>query len=203
MRDFKVELVPTSNIITTDYNPRFMDESEMEELSAEVDEFGLVENIVVNKRNMHCVGGNQRLEMARRKGWEKIPVVFVDLDDNEEIRLNLALNKIGGRWDTAKLADVFIKLAGETQNTGFTQEEIDKLLGSAKIEDLPAPDMEVTNQFVEFMFGSLQGTVRKETYEAFLQEVNRLADQHYPGHQEDFPLDPILEILAVPRPSES
>ena len=74
------------------YNPRKISTAAFEGLSKSIDEFGLVQDIVVNRRNMHVVGGHQRLKVLKAKKVVDVPVIFVDLDDTAEKTLNIALN---------------------------------------------------------------------------------------------------------------
>jgi len=84
-------------------NPRLMCESEMAKLMRSIQQFGMVEPLVVRRSDRLVVGGNQRLEAARALGLEQAPVVLVELSDAEAKALNLALNKIQGTWDLPRL----------------------------------------------------------------------------------------------------
>jgi len=90
------------------YNPRQITERQIEGLAASIEEFGLVEPLVWNKRTGNLVGGHQRLRILRAKGIPEAHVVVVDLDDERERALNLALNNphIAGDWTPDKLADL-------------------------------------------------------------------------------------------------
>lgn len=178
--DIQIELVPIEELIHPDYNPRYMPSDEMQRLVDELKEFGMVENIVVNKRNMNIVGGNQRKLALELAGEDKAPVYFVDLNDNEEKRLNLALNKIGGQWDNIKLKELLETLEGDFTNTGFTNEEMDELMNVAGITDLVAPEMENLQSIIDFKFGDIRGEVPKEIYENFVTEINRMKKYLYP-----------------------
>ena len=72
--------------------------------------------------------------MEAALGHEEVDVSVVDLDEIKEKELNIALNKIGGRWDTEKLGAVFDSLGDQALETGFTQPEIDEV--QAKLEQL-------------------------------------------------------------------
>ncbi len=194
-------MVHIKDLVHPDYNPRLMTEAEAGRLDEELDEFGMVENVVVNRRNMHIVGGNQRVGALRRKGEKKAPVVFVDLDDDAEIRLNLALNKIGGSWDNEKLRTlVFPKLGPDPRNTGFERQEIEGIL---KAVDRPPRESNSTSsssalpgvsQTVEFRFGDYKANVPREIYENFNCEIIRIKSKCWPK------LDP--QDISVIQPLE-
>ena len=125
---FKVEELKPAT-----YNPRKElkpGDTEFEKLRKSIEEFGYVEPIIVNIRNMTVVGGHQRLGVMKHLGITEVDCVVVDIDDNKEKALNVALNKISGEWDDEKLADLLkeLQLSGyDTSLTGFEIREIDEL----------------------------------------------------------------------------
>lgn len=119
------------------YNPRVElqpGDAEYETLKRSLEQFGMVEPVVWNERTNRVVGGHQRLTVEAALGHEEVDVSVVDLDEIKEKELNIALNKIGGRWDTEKLGAVFDSLGDRVLETGFTQPEIDEV--QAKLEQL-------------------------------------------------------------------
>ena len=77
------------------------------------------------------VGGHQRLKILQERGNKEVEVSVVDLPDNKEKALNLALNKISGEWDFPKLKDLLEELdAGgfDIEITGFDDKEIEDLM---------------------------------------------------------------------------
>lgn len=116
------------------YNPRRdlkPGDREYEKLKRSVTEFGLVEPIVWNERTGNIVGGHQRFKILRDLGQTEIDCAVVDLDENREKALNIALNKIQGEWDEGKLAELFagFDLADfDTTLTGFDADEIEAML---------------------------------------------------------------------------
>lgn len=114
------------------YNPRVELEPgmpEWEKLKRSIEELGNVEPIVWNKRTGNVVGGHQRLAVLKSLGYETVPCSVVDMDEHEEKLLNVALNKIKGRWDFDKLEKMLRDFDYEVASvTGFTPEEIAVLL---------------------------------------------------------------------------
>ncbi|MEG2679194.1 MAG: ParB N-terminal domain-containing protein, partial [Oscillospiraceae bacterium] len=125
-----------------DYNPRKHLEpgdAEWGKLEASIDTFGMVEPILWNEQTGNIVGGHQRYSVLQAKGVEETDVVVLNIDPEEEKILNVALNKISGRWDTEKLIDVLeeLKAAGSMEITGFDDWELDALkVTYDHIEDL-------------------------------------------------------------------
>ena len=75
-----------------DRNPRMISDDAMEGLSLSVQRWGLVQPIIVNTRSGHVVGGHQRLRVLVAQGAQTTDVIEVDLPDEEEAALNIALN---------------------------------------------------------------------------------------------------------------
>lgn len=111
-----------------DYNPRIQLEpgmAEYEKLKSSIETFGDVEPIVWNKRSGNVVGGHQRLTVLKDMGVETTLVSVVDLSDTEEKMLNVALNKIKGDWDKAKLEEILSEFnQKEAFVAGFDPDEI-------------------------------------------------------------------------------
>lgn len=114
------------------YNPRIQIEQgspEWEKIERSLKDFGYVEPIVWNEQTENVVGGHQRLAVLKSMGYETVPCSIVNLDENEEKLLNVALNKIKGKWDYDKLEDILREFDYEVASvTGFSPEEIAVLL---------------------------------------------------------------------------
>lgn len=124
----EIQNVSVEKLKFAEYNPRTISTHDFESLQRSIDEFGWVENVVVNKRNMTIIGGHQRVRAAQALKLEEVPVVFVDLDAGKEKALNVALNKIGGEFDNDQLSELLHDLEAEDFDlTGFTTEELEGL----------------------------------------------------------------------------
>ena len=116
------------------YNPRRIDDHDMDALRRSLRYFGTVEPIVVNKRSGRIVGGHQRVKAAKAEGMESLPVVYVDIDDPSEKQLNLALNRIHGEWEPDLLGNLLRELEAEGADlalTGFAEAELALLMAEA------------------------------------------------------------------------
>lgn len=117
-----------------------------EKLKQSIETFGFVEPIIWNKRTGNVVGGHQRLAVLRELGKQEAECVVVDLDEQNEKALNIALNKIQGEWDQEKLEAVLQDLDAtdyDTLLTGFGPGELEKLLNEDdKIKEDVAPEPE-------------------------------------------------------------
>lgn len=129
VQDIKVEQLNEAA-----YNPRIPLEPgmpEWEKLRNSIVQFGNVEPIVWNKRTGNVVGGHQRLKVLKSLGYEAVPCSIVDLSEEDEKLLNVALNKIKGQWDYEKLEELLSGFDREVATlSGFSEDEIAVILAS-------------------------------------------------------------------------
>lgn len=160
----KVETITLNEIKPAAYNPRIMSEEETEKLEKNLQEFGLVDPIIINLKNNQIIGGHQRYKILQKEqektGKQKeftliqmgdIGWVFLDEDmyindENHEKALNLALNKISGEWDTNKLqslleeitlTDLDVELTGfdNIDYTEINETTLDEILHTHTLND--------------------------------------------------------------------
>lgn len=130
----KLETLKINQLIPADYNPRKdlkPGDPEYEKLKRSIHEFGYVDPIIWNKQTGHVIGGHQRLKILQAEGLTEVDCVVVDFDEAKEKALNVALNKISGDWDQAKLGLLISDLeasAFDVSLTGFDENEITDLL---------------------------------------------------------------------------
>jgi len=114
------------------HNPRQMPEAEMQALMASLSEFGFVDPVLVRKGDRMVIGGHQRLEAAKRLGMTDVPVVELDLTDEQARALNVALNRISGEWDVPKLHELLEALPDDLAAlTGFDEKQMRKIAAEA------------------------------------------------------------------------
>ena len=128
----EIRKVKVSDLRTAEYNPRQdlkPGDSEYEKIARSIDEFWYVEPIVWNETTGNIVVGHQRLKILIERGETEVEVSVVRLNEHDEKVLNVALNKITGRWDTGKLTDLLKELQAEgaMEVTGFEDWELDAL----------------------------------------------------------------------------
>jgi DNA modification methylase len=126
MKDNKIEInqVEINSLKPAEYNPRKIDEKQEADLTNSIQEFGLVDPIIANSNQNRLnivIGGHQRLKIAKKLGYTKVPVVYLNLDETQEKNLNLRLNKNTGSWDFELLREIDIDTL---LNIGFSDEEI-------------------------------------------------------------------------------
>ena len=95
--------VKMSEIKPAPYNPRDISDGALSGLRQSLEKFGLVDLLVINKRNMRIISGHQRYKILQQDGVETVTAVMVDLDEVSEMAMNLTLNsqQIVGSWTKA------------------------------------------------------------------------------------------------------
>ena len=128
-----IEKKHIDTLLPADYNPRKdlkAGDPEYEKLKRSIEQFGYVEPVIWNKATERIVSGHQRIKVLREMGLESLDCVVVELSEEREKALNIAMNKINGEWDKDKLALLITELQAEDLDislTGFDPAEIDDL----------------------------------------------------------------------------
>jgi len=157
--------IPLKDLRRAAYNPRIMPSNEAEALQLSIKTFGFVEPVVVNEhacnlcgdRKNILIGGHQRLtalemliktatavpNLAMADDGTEIPATVVDLHLAQEKQLNIALNKLGGSFDTVKLKYLMREIMEmhttvDMAATGFTAAERDNLLQPIELNEAAA-----------------------------------------------------------------
>lgn len=129
----EIRTLNAAKLKAADYNPRRdlqPEDAEYQKLRRSIEEFGYIEPIIWNERTGRVVGGHQRLKVLLEQGAQEVECVVVELSDKDEKILNVLLNKVKGRWDIGKLADLLQQLdeARAMEVTGFEDWELQSLL---------------------------------------------------------------------------
>ena len=111
-------------------------------LKGVLEEIGWVQQVIINKRTGNLIDGHLRCQLAAREGNETIPVVYVDLSEEEEALVLSTLDPIAGMavTDKEKLDDLFRQFNSDNENVQKLISEIaekEKLeFGKKDIEDV-------------------------------------------------------------------
>jgi ParB-like chromosome segregation protein Spo0J len=176
----KIEEIKINKLKPAKYNPRIelkKEDESYQRIKSSIEEFGLVDPLVVNKRNMTIIGGHQRYNILKDLGYEVAECILVDLDEKQEKRLNLSLNKNSGFWDETKLEELFNELELSQEElfaTGFSAEEIENLKTDF-IEDLLQEDFsdKGTNELNKFAMTFNIDKVYEEKYLTYVKNYGK------------------------------
>lgn len=119
-----IESRKISELKFAEYNPRTISKKQFKDLKASLKKFGLIDPIIINSskdRHNIIIGGHQRSRAWLDLGNDTIPCVILDLPINDEMELNLRLNKNGGKFDDDLLLNYFDEVL--LTEVGFTQND--------------------------------------------------------------------------------
>ena len=141
MGKMRMETRLLADLKPAEYNPRKRltpDDPEYQELRRSLETLDYSDPIVINADGT-IIKGHQRCYIMMDMGRTEAEVVVLDIPDKQkEKALNIALNKITGRWDEEKLKDVLISLDLEGYDfsvTGFQRQDLEDLI---QLTDIPA-----------------------------------------------------------------
>ena len=152
----ELRTIPIADLRPAEYNPRVElqpGDKDYEDIKRSIQRFGFADPLVVNA-DMTIIGGHQRLNVAKDLGYTEVPCAVVDLSKAEERALNVALNKMGGRFDNTKLAHLLkdLSLGGfDTTLTGYTIKEKDELINGLTL------NVEAVEDGAEEVIDSVEG----------------------------------------------
>jgi ParB-like chromosome segregation protein Spo0J len=94
---------------------------------------GFYGTIVANKRTGHIVAGNHRYAVAKSLHYDTVPVAWIDVDAEEEVRIMVADNRTTrlGLDNESKLAELLAELSATPiglDGTGFDTEDLDEMI---------------------------------------------------------------------------
>ncbi len=150
-----IEKKNIAELLPAEYNPRKdlkPGDPEYDKLKRSIEQFGYVEPVIWNKVTGHVVGGHQRLKVLINMGINEVECVVVELPEDKEKALNIALNKISGDWDKDKLALLISDLQGadfDVSLTGFDPAEIDDLFKDSIKDGIHDDDFDVDAELKE------------------------------------------------------
>jgi DNA modification methylase len=137
--------VPPFELTANPRNWRKHPKAQQQALADVLDRVGWVQDVIVNKRTGLLVDGHARLELALRRGEESVPVVYVDLEPDEEALVLATLDPLSAMAEAddealrALMADVVADgaLAGMLAELAGTTEP---KVGKTDQDDVPNID---------------------------------------------------------------
>lgn len=142
----KANYEPLSKLVGLPRNPKLHN---LGDIHQSINRFGFVNRILINDITNHIIAGHGRVETLRQKkvtnqkppigvevrpdDWY-VPTDRIEIPEDEEEALAIALNKIGeNEWDDVLTAQILADLAAKDnlQGTGFDGDDVDYLLRKA------------------------------------------------------------------------
>ena len=129
------KLVPISDLDRNKFQPRMIFDSEkISELASSIAENGLIQPIVVrpNKKNsskFEIIVGERRWLAAQQAGLHEVPVVVLDLNDNQSLEVAIVENIQREDLNSIEEAKAYEKLVQEFK---YDHEKLSKFVGKSR-----------------------------------------------------------------------
>ena len=134
--DNQTELVEVKELLAHPKNPRM---GNTEAIASSIEDNGWWGTVVVQASTKHILAGNHRVMAAKQLGMKEVPVYWVDVDDDQALKILLADNRTTdlASYDDVVLAELLSNLDGENPlaGTGYDPESVTELLGDVSLPD--------------------------------------------------------------------
>jgi DNA modification methylase len=133
------------NIQLLKHHPRNANKGDVEAIKQSLAVNGWFGSVVVNRRTSHILAGNHRVMAAKSLGWDSVPVQWVDVSPEDELRILVVDNRTTrvGQDDQTLIADILSELALTPvglDGTGYGKSDLDALIdeiaGAAGADEL-------------------------------------------------------------------
>lgn len=123
-------------------HPRNVRQGDVGAISESLKHHGQYRPIVVQKSTGHILAGNHTYKAARALKWKQIAATYVDVDDDQALRILLVDNRANdlAAYDDPALADILKQLMDteeRLEGTGFDPDDLEQLLRDIEAEELP------------------------------------------------------------------
>ncbi len=138
--------VSPAELVAHNRNWRNHPAAQADALKGAIDEVGFIRSVTVNKRSGRILDGHLRIRLALDSGQLTIPVEYVDLSPDEELKALLILDPIAARAkaDPEKLASLLAEVEMESESL---QSLIDDLTEKEKAEKKKEREVEFKQEF--------------------------------------------------------
>lgn len=149
-------------------NPRI---GNVDAIAESLEAHGQYRPIVANTRTKHILAGNHTVKAARRLGWKRVNVTWVDVDTATEVAILLADNRLAdlATYDEPLLLDLLQSMP-DLSGTGWSQDAIDELLRQQDLEfdggtDLPKDQFDNDDEAPTLKLGKHQADIDRFEYD--------------------------------------
>lgn len=167
LKKLHIEYVPTDSVKPNTYNPNRQDPATLELLTRSIQEDGFTQPVIVHRSSKQIVDGEHRWRVARNLGMTQIPVVFVDMTDEQMRIATLRHNRARGSEDIELSTEVLKDL----QQLGAIEWAQDSLMISDAelnelLDEIPAAEAlageEFANAWTPERGDAAQGDIAKD-----------------------------------------
>lgn len=166
-----IETIKITDLKPARYNPRKISNEDYNKLSNSINEYGLVDPIIITYSTKTIIGGHQRYEVlldeyiGGNKKYETLQVIrrgdigwvftneeLVLEDINHEKALNITLNTVQGEWNFEKLEELFHDLSAEGFNlelTGWDNNQLRELSKDIDLNNFNTEEIDLEESLAE------------------------------------------------------
>ena len=128
-----VEYVDVDSLKPFVDNPRQHDQRNIEDIQRSIKRFGFTNPLLVRKADNMLVAGHGRLESAKKLGIERVPVIFLDFNENDAKLYSITDNRTSetSQWNLVSLDELVKQLEEaeiDLEASGFTVDELEVLI---------------------------------------------------------------------------
>jgi hypothetical protein len=144
---------------------------------------GQFQPLIVQKSTGLILAGNGRHEAAERIGVKDVDVIYLDVDDEEALRILLVDNRSSdlGGYDNTQLLSL-LQRAGSLEGTGFLAEDVDDLI--ALLQEKPDetsmvgrdPQGGISERSLGYLTRSVRSILLDYEGQEFLWVIDRLTE---------------------------
>jgi len=147
--------LPTDSLSPGEFQPRsYFDETELQELAESIKKNGIVQPIIVRKKNdsvYEIIAGERRWRAAKINGMVEVPAIIMDLDDRQSLEIGIVENVQRQNLKAVEEAEGYQRLIDDFS---YTQEALSEVIGksrsqianSLRILSLPVEVKDLLNQ---------------------------------------------------------
>lgn len=139
-------------------HPRNARHGDVGAISDSIDHNGFFGALVVQKSTGYILAGNHRYLAAKAQNMSQVPVLWVDVDDQQALKILLADNRTNdlASYDDTRLAELLAELSNSVglDGTGYSSDDLDELIGgladnSAMAQEAPEPQLDKAEELRE------------------------------------------------------
>jgi ParB-like chromosome segregation protein Spo0J len=165
----QVASVPINSLEAYPTNPR---RGDIDAIALSLKAHGQYRPIVVQYGTNYIIAGNHTYKAAKKLGWKKIKITYIEVDETTARRIVLADNRL---TDLAGYNEPLLKsllqALPELDGTGFTQSEVDILDRLTTGEDKSSIASKPLPSEPEVKIGAWKFIVESEAYKAWKEQL--------------------------------
>lgn len=190
----EIESVAVTALKPYPNNPR---KGNVETIAKSLEAYGQYKPITVNRRNQQILAGNHTFEAAKSLGWEKIDVVYVDVDKTTAAKIVAIDNKASddGYYDN----DALMKLLGslpDLEATGYSEDDLDDLKALLEETITPPTVFNEPKPNIEGASNAVVGAAIEDFADRYSQRASRMLVMDFPNDTYVWIIEKLMDYRA-------